>query len=138
MYPVSVNHYVSSLPFIAFPSAITVGNEFVLDYLSDNGGSGQDINGPVANQAADQLIEMLNITKTWWNNLGYNKSMHFCNADAGSYFNEMVVEAFDCLVRKKFFAEILIIHLIIGQDVERAPLFCWRSCRSSSCMGLPI
>lgn len=105
MYPVSVNHYVSSLPFIASSSAITVGNEFTLDYLTANGGSGQDINDAAGNEAAEQLINMLNITKTWWNDLGFNKPMSFCNADAGSYFNKMVVEAFDCLVREEVFRE---------------------------------
>ncbi|GJJ08378.1 hypothetical protein Clacol_002592 [Clathrus columnatus] len=77
-------------------AAVTVGNEFMLNYLTALGLGSQDINSPAADQGADQLLNMFNITRGWLAGLGINKKV--CNSDAGSFFNEMVIESADCMM----------------------------------------
>ncbi|KAF5391598.1 hypothetical protein D9757_002549 [Collybiopsis confluens] len=67
---------------------VTVGNEFILDYLDDNGG-GSDPNSPVANTGAEILIGFINDTKTMLSNMSI--SLPVGNSDAGSYFNNLVL-----------------------------------------------
>ncbi|KAJ7639071.1 glycoside hydrolase [Roridomyces roridus] len=72
---------------------ITVGNEYILDYLSDNGGSTLDPNGPVGNQGAALLLP--NITDTINMVKGMGLNIPVGNSDAGSYFNNEVLAAVD-------------------------------------------
>ncbi|KAJ7752796.1 glycoside hydrolase [Mycena maculata] len=74
-------------------SGVTVGNEYILDYLSDNGGSTQDPNGPVGNEGAALLLPNITDTISRLKGLGYNLPVG--NADAGSYFNNEVLSAVD-------------------------------------------
>lgn len=71
---------------------MTVGNEFILDYLDDNGG-GTDPNSAVANQGAEILLGFINDTKTMLKNMSV--SLPVGNSDAGSYFNNLVLEDVD-------------------------------------------
>jgi exo-beta-1,3-glucanase (GH17 family) len=68
---------------------MVVGNEFILDYLDDNGG-GDDPNSSVGNQGADILTGFINDTKTMLSNMSV--SLPVGNADAGSYFNNLILE----------------------------------------------
>ncbi|KAF8519533.1 glycoside hydrolase family 17 protein [Gautieria morchelliformis] len=74
---------------------MTVGNEFMLNYVTDNGGATQDINGPVANTGAQLLISMINDTRTWLQGLNLPKSLPVGTSDAGSYFNNEVLASID-------------------------------------------
>lgn len=71
---------------------ITVGNEFMLNYLNEHNG-GSDPNGAVGNQGADALI--VNITDTRNLLKSLQLSVPVGNSDAGSYFNNKVLEAVD-------------------------------------------
>jgi len=71
---------------------ISVGNEFILDYLTDNGG-GDDPNGPVGAQGASLLIA--NITDARQTFGAINSTLPIGTADAGSYFNTMVLQSVD-------------------------------------------
>ncbi|KAE9402884.1 glycoside hydrolase [Gymnopus androsaceus JB14] len=66
---------------------MTVGNEFILDYLDDNGGT--DPNSAVGNQGAEILLGFINDTKTMLSNMSV--SLPIGNADAGAYFNDLVL-----------------------------------------------
>ncbi|KAJ6539606.1 glycoside hydrolase superfamily [Mycena capillaripes] len=72
-------------------AGITVGNEFILNYLGDNGGTQQDPNGPVGLAGATLLLA--NITDTINMVSGMGLSIPVGNADAGSYFNTQVLSA---------------------------------------------
>ncbi|KAF7352567.1 Glycoside hydrolase family 17 protein [Mycena venus] len=72
-------------------AGITVGNEFILNYLTDNGGSQQDPNGPVGNAGAALLLT--NITDTMNMVSSMNLDVPVGNADAGSYFNTQILSA---------------------------------------------
>ncbi|KIK66578.1 glycoside hydrolase family 17 protein [Collybiopsis luxurians FD-317 M1] len=71
---------------------VTVGNEFILDYLDDNGG-GDDPNSSVGNEGAEILIAFINDTKTLLSNISV--SLPVGNSDAGAYFNNLVLEDVD-------------------------------------------
>jgi len=75
-------------------AGVTVGNEFILDYLTANGGSNQDPNGSVGNTGADILLADINDTRSMLSSIGLS-SLPLGNADAGSYFNTRVLEAVD-------------------------------------------
>lgn len=85
--------------FLAFGvdhvSGVTVGNEFMLNYLTANGGASQDINGPVANTGAGILNGMIQNTRTWLQGLNLPKKLPVGTSDAGSYFNNEVLGAVD-------------------------------------------
>jgi len=66
---------------------MTVGNEFILDYLDDNGGT--DPNSAIGNQGAEILLGFINDTKTMLSNMSV--SLPVGNADAGAYFNDLVL-----------------------------------------------
>jgi exo-beta-1,3-glucanase (GH17 family) len=70
---------------------MTVGNEFILDYLDDNGGTLP--NSDVGNTGAEILLGFINDTKTMLSNMSV--SLPVGNADAGSYFNTLVLEDVD-------------------------------------------
>jgi len=73
-------------------AGITVGNEFMLNYLTENGG-GDNPNGAIGNQGADLLIVNITDTRNMLKSLGL--SIPVGNSDAGSYFNNKVLEAVD-------------------------------------------
>jgi len=70
---------------------ITVGNEFILDYLAANGG-GDDPNSVVGDAGAAILIPFIDDTKAMLQAMNLPKSIPVGNADAGSYFNTKVLE----------------------------------------------
>ncbi|KIJ51442.1 glycoside hydrolase family 17 protein [Sphaerobolus stellatus SS14] len=76
-------------------AGVTVGNEYMLNYLTDNGGADQDINGAVANTGAKMLITWIEDTRSFLPTLNLGKTLPVGTSDAGSYFNNMVLEAVD-------------------------------------------
>jgi len=72
-------------------SGITVGNEFMLNYLNDNGAT--DPNSAVGNVGAQHLIANITDTRNMLTELGI--SLPVGNSDAGSYFNLEVLQAVD-------------------------------------------
>jgi exo-beta-1,3-glucanase (GH17 family) len=72
-------------------AGLTVGNEFMLNYLNTNGGTAP--NDAVGNQGADLLIVNITDTRNMLRELGL--SIPVGNSDAGSYFNTKVLEAVD-------------------------------------------
>nr|GAT48749.1 glycoside hydrolase family 17 protein [Mycena chlorophos] len=70
----------------------TVGNEFILDYLTDN--SATDPNGAVGNAGAQILIGDITSAKSTMSGLGLS-NITIGTADAGAYFNNEVLEAVD-------------------------------------------
>jgi len=76
-------------------AGITVGNEFVLDYMTAQSASDQSPNGSIGTEAAEILIPLINDTRTTMDNMGLSKKIPIGNADAGSYFNNQVLESVD-------------------------------------------
>ncbi|KAF8556232.1 glycoside hydrolase family 17 protein [Imleria badia] len=74
-------------------AGVTVGNEFILDYITNAGET--DPNGSAGNQAAAMLIPWIKDTRTMISSLNLGKTIQVGNADAGSYFNTLVLEAVD-------------------------------------------
>jgi len=70
----------------------TVGNEFMLNYLTANGG-GTDPNGPIGQKGAQILIGYINDTRTALSQAGINIPVG--TSDAGSYFNTQVLQNVD-------------------------------------------
>ncbi|KAI0312323.1 glycoside hydrolase superfamily [Amylostereum chailletii] len=70
---------------------VTVGNEFILNYLNANGGT--DPNDAVGNAGAAILIADIQDMVSQLNALGLDKHIPVGNSDAGSYFNTEVLEA---------------------------------------------
>jgi len=68
-----------------------VGNEFMLDYLTANGA--MDPNGPVGQAGGALLLSYINQTKGNFTSLGVNVPVG--TSDAGSYFNNQVLENVD-------------------------------------------
>jgi len=73
-------------------SGITVGNEFMLNWLTEYN-AGDDPNGAIGNEGADLLIVNITDTRNLLKSLGL--SIPVGNSDAGSYFNNKVLEAVD-------------------------------------------
>lgn len=73
-------------------AGITVGNEFMLNYLNAHNG-GSDPNDAVGNQGAALLITNITDTRNMLKDLGL--SIPVGNSDAGSYFNTKVLQAVD-------------------------------------------
>ncbi|KAF5380680.1 hypothetical protein D9757_007077 [Collybiopsis confluens] len=71
---------------------LTVGNEFILNFLDANNG-GDDPNGAVGNQGASVLVPFIEDTKSMLQSLGV--SLKVGNADAGSFFNKEVLGQVD-------------------------------------------
>lgn len=74
-------------------AGITVGNEFMLNYLTDHGS--QDPNSSVGNEGAAILIADINDTKSGLSSMKLSKTVAIGNSDAGSYFNNQVLSAVD-------------------------------------------
>ncbi|TFK27782.1 glycoside hydrolase [Coprinopsis marcescibilis] len=76
-------------------SGITVGNEFMLNYLLGQGATTTDPNSPVAERGADILIANIQDTRTMLDSMHLPKTLAVGTSDAGSYFNNRVLEAVD-------------------------------------------
>jgi len=72
---------------------ITVGNEFMLDYLDDNDAT--DPNGPVGNTGAAILIADIKDTRNMLASMNLPTTLQVGTSDAGDYFNNLVLEACD-------------------------------------------
>ncbi|KAG6862503.1 hypothetical protein C0995_000051 [Termitomyces sp. Mi166 len=72
---------------------ITVGNEFMLNYLTANGGAQTPANSPVGDTGAQILISNIQDTRNMLTSMGV--SLPVGTADAGSYFNTQVLQAVD-------------------------------------------
>jgi exo-beta-1,3-glucanase (GH17 family) len=76
---------------------VTVGNEFMLNYLSSYapGGSSDSPNGPTGAQGAAMLLQDIADMRTTLAGLSLSKTLQVGNAEAGSYFNTQVMAAID-------------------------------------------
>jgi len=74
-------------------AGLTVGNEYMLDYLTDNAGT--DPNSAAGNQGATILIAYIDDARTQLANLKLNKNIPVGNGDAGYFFNTNVLKAVD-------------------------------------------
>jgi len=74
-------------------AGITVGNEFMLNYLNANGGTVP--NSDIGNAGAALLIPNITDTRQMLASLNLPKTIPVGNADAGSYFNNEVLAAVD-------------------------------------------
>ncbi|KAF5342436.1 hypothetical protein D9611_001488 [Ephemerocybe angulata] len=72
---------------------ITVGNEFILNYLGANGGT--EANSAVGDQGAALLLADIQDTRDMLTSMNLKKTIPVGNSDAGSYFNTKVLEAID-------------------------------------------
>jgi exo-beta-1,3-glucanase (GH17 family) len=72
-------------------AGVTVGNEFMLNYLDANGGT--DPNGAVGNQGAQILVPWIQDMTNTLKSMNLNKHIPVGTSDAGSYFNTQVLEA---------------------------------------------
>ncbi|KAG6910846.1 hypothetical protein DXG01_007161 [Tephrocybe rancida] len=72
---------------------ITVGNEFMLNYLTANGGAATPPDSPVGDTGAAILISNIQDTRDMLTGLGV--SLPVGTSDAGSYFNTKVLQAVD-------------------------------------------
>jgi len=72
-------------------SGVTVGNEFMLDYLTTYGAS--DPNGAIGQQGAALLIPNITDMISTIKSLNLQKHIPVGTSDAGSYFNTQVLEA---------------------------------------------
>ncbi|KAF9048621.1 glycoside hydrolase family 17 protein [Panaeolus papilionaceus] len=70
---------------------VTVGNEFMLNYVTDAGV--QDPNSAIANTGAQMLISFIQDTRNMLSGMSVNLPVG--NSDAGSYFNNQVLQAVD-------------------------------------------
>ncbi|KAJ7455240.1 glycoside hydrolase [Mycena galericulata] len=71
---------------------MTVGNEFILDYLDANNAT--DPNGSVGNAGAAILIADIKDTRSMMSSLSLS-NVTIGTSDAGAYFNTLVLEAID-------------------------------------------
>jgi exo-beta-1,3-glucanase (GH17 family) len=74
-------------------AGVTVGNEFMLNWLDSN--SATDPNSAIGNQGAALLIANITDTRNQLKALKLPKTLPVGNADAGSYFNNLVLAAVD-------------------------------------------
>jgi len=72
---------------------VTVGNEFMLNYLTANGA--QDPNSAVGNTGADLLIADIQDTIQTLSSMNLPKHIPVGNSDAGAYYNTKVLEAIE-------------------------------------------
>ncbi|KAG6903424.1 hypothetical protein C0995_005447 [Termitomyces sp. Mi166 len=72
-------------------AGVTVGNEFMLNYLTDNKES--DPNSATGNRGAAILIAYINDTRNMLASLSLPKSIPVGTSDAGSYFNTQVLSS---------------------------------------------
>lgn len=81
-------------------SGITVGNEFMLNYLTANGAT--DPNSAIGNTGAALLIADINDTRSMISQMSLNKTLTIGTADAGAFFNTLVLEQADFGVNASF------------------------------------
>ncbi|ESK95077.1 glycoside hydrolase family 17 protein [Moniliophthora roreri MCA 2997] len=74
-------------------AGITVGNEFMLNYLNDQGAS--DPNSAIGNTGAQILIDNIADTRKMLADMNLPKTIPVGNSDAGAFFNTKVLEASD-------------------------------------------
>ncbi|KAG6853990.1 hypothetical protein C0991_011854 [Blastosporella zonata] len=74
-------------------AGVTVGNEFMLDYLTANGGAEVSPNSDLGNTGAAILIANIQDTRSMLTSMGVTLSVG--TSDAGSYFNTEVLQAVD-------------------------------------------
>ncbi|KAF9076983.1 glycoside hydrolase family 17 protein [Rhodocollybia butyracea] len=74
-------------------AGVTVGNEFMLNYLTDHGAT--DPNGAIGDQGAALIIADINDTRSVLAGMNLGKTLPVGNSDAGSYYNTKVLEASD-------------------------------------------
>jgi len=74
---------------------VTVGNEFMLNYLNENGNGESDPNSDVGNQGAQILISKISDTRSSLKSLNLAKTLQVGTADAGAFFNNEVLGAVD-------------------------------------------
>jgi len=74
-------------------AGITVGNEFMLNYLNAHGGT--DPNSTTGDAGAAILVEKIQDTRSEVAKLNVGKTIPVGNSDAGYYFNTKVLEASD-------------------------------------------
>jgi len=74
---------------------VTVGNEFMLNYLNAHGAGVSDPNSDVGNQGAQYLISKISDTRNSLKGLKLGKTLQVGTADAGAFFNNMVLGAVD-------------------------------------------
>jgi len=72
---------------------ITVGNEFMLNYLLANGAT--DPNSPTGNAGAALLIANITDTRNMLSSLSLSKTIAVGTSDAGAFFNSEVLAAVD-------------------------------------------
>jgi len=72
-------------------AGVTVGNEFMLDYLNANGAT--EPNGTVAQKGAQILIPFIQDMSSTIKSMNLNKHIPVGNSEAGSYFNTQVLQA---------------------------------------------
>lgn len=75
-------------------AGITVGNEFILNYLTANSG-GTDPNNAIGNRGAAELVKHIDDTRSQLAALNLDKNIPIGNSDAGSYFNTQVLSKVD-------------------------------------------
>ncbi|KAI0783882.1 glycoside hydrolase superfamily [Irpex lacteus] len=73
---------------------ITVGNEFMLNYVTNYAG-GADVNTPQGDVGAELLIANITDARSTFGGLGLSTTLPIGTADAGSYFNLQVLEKVD-------------------------------------------
>lgn len=73
---------------------VTVGNEFMLNYITEYGGPNDTADGTVGLRASGLLKEKISDTRTMLQSLGY-PNLPVGSADAGSYFNTDLLSAID-------------------------------------------
>jgi exo-beta-1,3-glucanase (GH17 family) len=74
-------------------AGITVGNEWMLNYLDANGAT--DPNSAIGNVGGQMLIVNISDTISTLNSLNLSKQIPVGTSDAGAYFNTLVLEAVD-------------------------------------------
>ena len=74
-------------------TGITVGNEFMLNYLTANGAT--DPNSAIGDTGAALLIADINDTRSMISQMSLNKTLTIGTADAGAFFNTLVLEQVD-------------------------------------------
>jgi exo-beta-1,3-glucanase (GH17 family) len=75
---------------------VTVGNEFILNYVNSNGGtSSADANGAIGNSGASVLLPNITDMRSQLQSLSLSKTLQVGNAEAGAYFNNEILQAVD-------------------------------------------
>ncbi|KAH6909190.1 glycoside hydrolase superfamily [Coprinopsis sp. MPI-PUGE-AT-0042] len=74
-------------------SGITVGNEFMLNYITSHNSSNP--NSAIGNQGAALLISNITDTRNMLRSMNLHTTIPVGNSDAGSYFNNHVLAAID-------------------------------------------